>query len=74
MEDNDWSNSVQIQGEPDPDKGASFVKGNAEYFDSVGTHVVMGRGIKPQDLLDEPPVAVVNQEFVNSFSSPGSTQ
>ncbi len=71
MEDNNWSNSVQIQGEPDPDKGASFVKGNAEYFDSVGTHVVMGRGIKPQDLLDAPPVAVVNQEFVKQFFKPG---
>jgi predicted permease len=71
MEDNNWSNSVQIQGEPDPDKGASFVKGNAEYFDSVGTHVVMGRGIKPQDLLDAPPVAVVNQEFAKQFFKPG---
>ena len=71
MEDNNWSNSVQIQGEPDPDKGASFVKGNAEYFDSVGTHVVMGRGIKPQDLLDAPPVAVVNQEFVKQFFKSG---
>jgi predicted permease len=71
MEDNNWSNSVQIQGEPDPDKGASFVKGNAEYFDSVGTRVVMGRGIKPQDLLDAPPVTVVNQEFVKQFFKPG---
>ena len=72
MEDNNWSNSVQIQGEPDPDKGSSFVKGNAEYFDSVGTHVVMGRGFTPQDLLAAPPVAVVNQEFVKQFFKPGT--
>jgi predicted permease len=72
MEDNNWSNSVQIQGETDPDKGASFVKGNAEYFDSVGTHVVMGRGFTPQDLLDAPPVAVVNKEFVKQFFKPGA--
>jgi len=36
MEDNNWSSSVQVQGEPDLNKGASFVKCNAEYFDSVG--------------------------------------
>ncbi len=71
MEDNNWGTSVQIQGEPDPNKGASFVKGNAEYFDSVGTHVLMGRGFKPQDLLAAPPVAVVNQQFVKTFFKPG---
>jgi macrolide transport system ATP-binding/permease protein len=71
MEDNNWSNSMQVEGEPDPNKGASFVKGNAEYFDSVGTHVLMGRGFLPQDLFSRPPVAVVNQEFVKQFFKPG---
>ncbi len=71
MEDNNWGTSVQIQGEPDPNKGASWVKGNADYFDSVGTHVLMGRGFKPQDLLAAPPVAVVNQQFVKTFFKPG---
>ena len=71
MEDNNWSNSIQIQGAPDPNKGASFVKGNSEYFDSVGTHVLMGRGFTPQDLLAAPPVVVVNKEFVKQFFKPG---
>jgi macrolide transport system ATP-binding/permease protein len=61
MEDDNWGNSVRTQGEPDPHVGASFVKANAEYFDSVGTHVVMGRGIGAQDTSTAPPVAVVNQ-------------
>jgi macrolide transport system ATP-binding/permease protein len=43
------------------------VKGTSEYFDSVGTHVVAGRGFTSQDTLDAPPVAVVNQEFVKLF-------
>jgi predicted permease len=43
------------------------VKGTPEYFDSVGTHVVMGRGFTSQDKLNGPPVAVVNQEFVKQF-------
>jgi macrolide transport system ATP-binding/permease protein len=71
MEDNNWSNSVQVQGEPDLNKGASFVKCNAEYFDSVGTHVLMGRGVQPQDLFSAPPVTVVNKEFVKQFFKSG---
>jgi len=67
MEENNWGTGVKIQGEPDPEKGASWVKGTAEYFDSVGTRVVMGRGFSMQDALKAPPVAVVNQEFVKQF-------
>jgi len=67
MEANNWGTGVKIQGEPDLSKGASWVKGNAEYFDSVGTHVLMGRGFRAQDTLTAPPVAVVNQEFVKQF-------
>ena len=70
MEDNNWGTSIQVQGKPDPNKGASFVKCNAEYFDSVGTHVLMGRGVLLQDRLSTPPVAVVNQEFVKQFFKP----
>jgi predicted permease len=67
MEENNWGTGVKIQGEPDPEKGASWVKGTAEYFDSVGTRVVMGREFSTQDTLKAPPVAVVNQEFVKQF-------
>jgi predicted permease len=67
MEQNNWSTGVKVQGETDLHKGASWVKGTPEYFDSVGTHVVMGRGFTPQDVLGAPPVAVVNQEFVKQF-------
>jgi macrolide transport system ATP-binding/permease protein len=67
MEQNNWGSGVTIQGEPDLNKGASWVKGTPEYFDSVGTRVVMGRGFKEQDTLNAPPVAVVNQEFVKQF-------
>jgi macrolide transport system ATP-binding/permease protein len=67
MEDNNWSNSVQVQGQPDLDVGASFVKVNAQYFDSVGTRVVMGRGVGPQDTSTARPVAVVNHEFVKKL-------
>ncbi len=67
MEQNNWGSGVKVQGEPDINKGASWVKGTSEYFDSVGTHVVMGRGFTSQDTLNAPPVAVVNQEFAKLF-------
>jgi predicted permease len=67
MENNNWGSGVKVQGDPDLNKGASWVKGTAEYFDSVGTRVVMGRGFTTQDTLNAPPVAVVNQEFVKQF-------
>jgi macrolide transport system ATP-binding/permease protein len=67
MEDNNWSTGVHLQGQPDPHAGASIVKVNSEYFDSVGTHVVAGRGITERDTPTTPAVAVVNQEFAKKF-------
>ena len=72
MEDDNWSNGVQIQGQPDIHKGASVVRANAEYFDSVGTRVVMGRGIGVQDVPGAPVVGVVNKAFVKTFFKPGA--
>ena len=67
MEENNWGSGVKVQGEADINKGASWVKCTPEYFDAVGTHVVLGRGFTTQDTLNAPPVAVVNQEFVKQF-------
>jgi macrolide transport system ATP-binding/permease protein len=67
MEENNWGAGVKVQGEPDLNKNASWVKATPEYFDSVGTRVVMGRGFTPHDTLHAAPVAVVNQEFVKQF-------
>jgi predicted permease len=71
MEDNNNSSSVQVQGKPDPNVSSSWIKINSEYFDSVGTRVVMGRGITPQDTSASRPVAVVNQTFVKRLFNPG---
>jgi macrolide transport system ATP-binding/permease protein len=71
MEANNTGDGVQIQGQPFLNDGASWVRGNAEYFDSVGTHVLMGRGFTTQDTSTSPAVAVVNQSFVKRFFKPG---
>jgi len=63
--------NVQVEGKPDPDIGSTYVKINPEYFASVGTRLVMGRGIHPQDTSSSRPVAVVNQTFVKTLFDPG---
>jgi len=72
MEDNNWSTGIMVQGQPDPHKSASFVRANPEYFDSVGTKVVMGRGIGVQDVPGAHNVAVVNENFVKTFFPAGT--
>jgi macrolide transport system ATP-binding/permease protein len=69
MEDNNWGTGVQVQGQPNIGKEAyaSVVRVNPEYFDSVGTRVVMGRGIRETDSSTAPAVAVVNKEFAKVF-------
>ena len=42
MEDNNWGTGVQCWGSRTRMRIASVVRVNAEYFDSVGTRVVMG--------------------------------
>jgi len=62
---------IQIQGRPDLHKMAGWNRVNADYFDAVGTRIVMGRGIGIRDTPSEPMVAVVNQAFVKAFFKPG---
>ena len=71
MEDDNNGDSVQIEGQPDLHVIASNIRANPEYFDSVGTRVVMGRGIGVQDTPTSPTVAVVNQTFVKKLFKPG---
>jgi macrolide transport system ATP-binding/permease protein len=73
MEDNNDGWNVQVQGQPDLNVSASDVKANAEYFDSVGTHVLMGRGIGVQDTSTSTTVAAVNQSFVKKLFRPGES-
>ncbi len=71
MEDNNNGWGVQIQGKPNANGQATFIKANAEYFDSVGTRVVMGRGIRVTDTAESQHIAVVNKEFVRQLFKAG---
>ena len=71
MEDNNDGFGVRVQGQPDLNVNASFIKANADYFDSVGTRVIAGRGIREQDTPASTIIAVVNESFVKKLFKPG---
>lgn len=71
MEDNNNGWGVGREGHPETRTGASFIRANAEYFDSVGTGVLMGRGIREQDTPGAPTVAVINDTLKKKLFKPG---
>ncbi len=70
MEDNNNGYGVQVQGRPET-TGASRIRVSPEYFDSVGTKLIAGRGIEARDTTASAPVVVVNQNFVKKMFKPG---
>ncbi|KAA6465527.1 ABC transporter permease [Acidobacteria bacterium AB60] len=71
MEDDNNGWGVVVQGKPAlPDNSSSYLKINADYFDSVGTRLIAGRNVDARDTATSQPVAVVNQEFVRKFFAP----
>jgi predicted permease len=71
MEDNNDGYGIQLVGQPSTHRSATNIIANPEYFDSVGTRVLMGRGITVQDTATSPHVAVVNEDFVKALFKPG---
>jgi predicted permease len=71
MEDNNNGWGIQVHQHPETWAISSIVRANSEYFDSVGTKVLLGRGIDAHDGPNAPRVAVVNQTFVNKMFKPG---
>src|SRR5580692_2887014 len=64
MEDDNNGWDVHVEGKEYKPGSISTIRVGAEYFDSVGTHVLMGRGISVQDTATSATVAVVNESFV----------
>lgn len=72
MEDNNWSSGFKAEGRPNNTSGASTVKISPEYFDSVGTRVLLGRAFTQQDSPASPTVVIVNQTFVKDMFPAGT--
>jgi len=76
MEGDNWGNTVYIEGEEPPPPGSnannsSWDRVSPNYFDTIGTKIVAGRGITEQDNASGRLVAVVNQTFARKFFKNG---
>jgi predicted permease len=70
MEGNNWSSGIAIGGRPyDPENriSASWNRVGPDYFETMGTRVLRGRGISAEDTPASQHVAVVNDAFVRRF-------
>jgi predicted permease len=73
MEGGDDGYDIQLLGQRNALRDVTNIVVNPEYFDSVGTRVLMGRGITTQDTATSPHVAVVNEDFVKALFKPGES-
>jgi predicted permease len=71
MEDDNWGTGVHFPGRTDG-RNASWVRGSAEYFDSVGTRLLLGRVFTERDTASAPAVAIVNETFVKDLLPKGT--
>ena len=66
-----WSSSsMDIEGyefRPEEENAVPWSSVAAEYFETVGTPVVQGRGITADDRRESQPVVVVNEAFVRRY-------
>jgi predicted permease len=71
---NEWDNSVTIEGyQPktgeDVDPHVNAV--SPGYFDTMGIHLLAGRGFAAKDDIDAPKVAIVNSSFAKKYFGDG---
>ncbi len=66
-----WSDLVFFPGDSETAAStqgvASYTAVSQDYFQTIGTRVLLGRPISPQDTTTSPKVAVVNQTFADQF-------
>jgi predicted permease len=72
MEDDNWSSGFKAQPRPDNTFGASHIRASPEYFDAVGTRVLLGRAFTQQDSPTSPTVAIVNKTLVKDAFPAGA--
>lgn len=65
---NNWSSGIAFPGgDPNAQNNASYLAASPQFFDAVGTHVLLGRGITEQDTATSTHVAVINKTFADKY-------
>ena len=68
MSNNNWGTGLAFPGgDPKAKNSASYLAVSPQFFDAVGTHVLLGRGVTEQDTATSTHVAVVNQTFAKKY-------
>ncbi len=69
MADNNWGTDVFFSGRTTAreDEGANYSSVSPGYFESLGTHVLLGRAIDTHDTATSVHVAVVNKAFADKY-------
>jgi predicted permease len=70
LQGDNWSSEVAIEGRPadeTTDDNSSWNRVGPDYFETLGTRILLGRGITERDVPGAARVAVVNQAFVRKF-------
>jgi predicted permease len=64
-----WVEDLHVSGIDSVDRLGSFTlqAGSPEYFATIGTRILRGRGITPEDRHDAPRVAVVSQSMAGTL-------
>jgi len=72
MEGDNWGEGIYIEGQAPPPPGStqnqtSWLRVSNDYFDTIGTKVIRGRGFSDQDTSTTRMVAVINQTFAKKL-------
>lgn len=69
--DGGWSGTVEVLGRPTPgeDNDVGLIAGSPGFFESIGLGLLQGRYLNDRDLVENPPVAVVNESFARHYFS-----
>jgi predicted permease len=71
MSGDSWNNGVRIEGRPEPppkeDSGSGFARVMPDFFETIGSKIVLGRPITEEDTASTRNVAVINESFAKKF-------
>jgi predicted permease len=67
MSGNNWQQNATLEDRPQFPTSPSWDRVTPSFFDTIGAHILRGRGITDRDTADAPHVAVVNQAFVDQY-------
>jgi predicted permease len=71
MSGENWSQGIRVEGRPEPgakeDTGAGWARVTPQFFDTLGSKIVLGRSIVEEDTAATRNVAVINEAFARRF-------